>query len=160
MRHPRPAPVRRLGRSRLLEDVPARRAGLLPVLLGTLVALLVAVGFPLLSPPPAAAAPVEWREVPAATEGRQWWDAGSLRVGRGGHLTVLSRFLPAEPEGRGSLYVMELDCEQELYRDISVNGMPRFGAEWQPAAGDDLTTATLRAACAAGVPLLAQARRD
>jgi hypothetical protein len=113
------------------------------------------------------AGPVEWNEVPATEEGRQWWDAGSLRLSRQGQLSVLSRFQPPTPPSEGdasanrppasTLYVMELDCGQELYRDISVNGLPRFRAEWQPVAGDSLTTEVLRAACRAGADLLAAA---
>lgn len=127
-----------------------------------LAGLLLLVG--LLEPPPAMAGPVEWREVPATAEGRQWWDAGSLRLSRSGALTVLSRFQPASPAPGApgeqaklppaGLYVMELDCGQELFRDISVNGFPRFRAEWQAAGGDALGTAILRAACQAGSELL------
>lgn len=145
---------------------------------------------------PALAGPVDWQEVPAGPEGRQWWDAGSLRRDRNGTLSVLSRFQPApeagaadpdpalkagaaasdpaieastgppapaaradassplaqRPQPLGTLYVMQLDCDQELYRDVSVNGLPRWRAPWQAAAGDSLTTATLRAACAAAPP--------
>jgi hypothetical protein len=107
---------------------------------------------------------VDWNEVPATAEGRQWWDAGSLRLSRKGALTVLSRFQPAAPESGASggrsapstLYVMELDCGQELYRDVSVNGFPRFRAEWQAASGDALSTAIVRAACRAGASLLSE----
>ena len=120
----------------------------------------------LLLPAAAWAGPVSWNEVPPSAEGRQWWDAGSLRLSRQGALTVLSRFQPAPPPGTeaseaeprpsaATLYVMELDCDQELYRDISVNGLPRFRAEWQTAAGDALSTEVLRAACQAGSGLLA-----
>lgn len=120
----------------------------------------------LLLPCAAWAGPVSWNEVPPSAEGRQWWDAGSLRLSRQGALTVLSRFQPAprpgteasEAElrpGAATLYVMELDCDQELYRDISVNGLPRFRAEWQTASGDALSTEVLRAACLAGGALLA-----
>ena len=114
----------------------------------------------LLRPAQAGAGPVDWHEVPATEEGRQWWDAGSLRITRDGHLSVLSRFQPSEEGSRGQLYVMELDCDQELFRDTSVNGLPRFGAEWQAAAGDALSTATLREACRAGTALLAKALDD
>ncbi len=148
----------------------------------------------LLLPSRAWAGPVSWKEVPPTAEGRQWWDEGSLRRNRAGHLTVLSRF-QAAPESAddasgatgssasensvstssaaapaGSLppgvdqrppaaartappisrlYVMELDCDQSLYRDISVNGLPQFGASWQPTGSDDLTAEVLRQACAA-----------
>jgi hypothetical protein len=112
----------------------------------------------LLLPVAAWAGPVDWQEVPATEEGRQWWDAGSLRVSRDGHLSVLSRYQPSEDGSRGRLYVMELDCDQELYRDTSVNGLPRFRAEWQAASVDALSTATLRQACLAGAPLLEERR--
>ena len=131
-------------------------------LVGGLLLLLAVVG----APSQAWAGPVVWNEVPPTAEGRQWWDGGSLRLSRQGQLTVLSRFQPAPPPeasgdgpaGRppaGTLYVMELDCDQELYRDISVNGLPRYRADWQPVARDSLTREVLRAACQAGADRLA-----
>ena len=87
--------------------------------------------------------------------------------------SVLSRFQPlAEPEAAaatpnagmpgptkgqpgsarqplGTLVVMELDCDLRLYRDVSVNGLPRFNASWQPTGGDPLVATTLQQACAA-----------
>jgi hypothetical protein len=131
-----------------------------------ILAVLCSLTLVLLALSPAWAGPVSWNEVPPTPEGRQWWDGGSLRLSRSGALSVLSRFEPAAPEGEAeatnpsgrprpsTLYVMELDCAQELYRDISVNGFPRFRAEWQTAAGDALSTEILRAACKAGAPLL------
>jgi hypothetical protein len=113
----------------------------------------------LLAPPLAMAGPVDWQEVPATSEGRQWWDSGSLRFDRQGWLSVLSRFQPpapatddGEPAERptiGTLYVMQLDCDQALYRDTSVNGLPRWQPEWRPVAGDGLMTSVLKEACAA-----------
>ena len=112
-----------------------------------------------LAPAAVLAAPVDWHEVPASAEGRQWWDAGSLRLSRGGNLSVLSRFQSAsgEEEERprlGDLYVMEIDCGQNLYRDTSVNGVPRFRSEWQPAEGDALLMAVIEESCEAAAPLL------
>ena len=105
---------------------------------------------------PAWAGPVDWHELPASEEGRQWWDAGSLRLNRDGNLTVLSRFQPAPPNEKNSeLYVMEIDCGQDLFRDTSINGIPQWGSSWQVAAGDGLIEATIKAVCAAGVDLLA-----
>lgn len=124
-------------------------------LLGLLLPLLL-----LIAPSVALAGPVSWQEVPATSAGRQWWDSGSLRLDREGYLSVLSRFQPAPLEGEerpgsSQLYVMQLDCDQALYRDTSVNGLPHWGASWQTSAGDDLTAAVLAAACRAGNDLLA-----
>ena len=44
---------------------------------------------------------------------------------------------------------MQIDCDEELYRDTAVNGLPRCGATWQVASGDNLTVRVLHAACAA-----------
>ena len=61
-------------------------------------ALSAAIGLLILlggaAPPAAWAGPVDWHEVQASSDGRQWWDSGSLRVNRNGNLTVLSRFQP------------------------------------------------------------------
>lgn len=137
-------------------DGPGRR---LRALLGALLSL----GILLIHPTAMQAGPVEWHEVPATTEGRQWWDSGSLRLDRQGHLSVLSRFQPAPPAdgdgaeeekpAGGSLYVMQIDCDQSLYRDTSVNGLPRWNPDWLPVAGDGLSAAVLREACAAATAL-------
>ena len=118
----------------------------------------------LLAALPAQAGPVDWHEVTATDAGRQWWDAGSLRITRNGMLTVLSRFQPAaepsdaaadseasteRPRILGDLYVMEIDCGQDLFRDTSVNGIPRWGAEWQPVNGDGLIESVVQQSCAA-----------
>ena len=120
------------------------------------------------APAAVLAGPVDWHEVPATADGRQWWDAGSLRVNRDGNLTVLSRFQPAPPSDQplnpdgserrppaSDLYVMEIDCGQQLFRDTSINGIPQWGSSWQAAGSDGLIATTLEAACEAGAPLLA-----
>jgi len=130
---PRPVPLSSLG---------ARLALTLALLIGWLT----------LAPGALLAAPVSWVEVTPTQQGRQWWDEGSLRRNRAGNLTVLSRFQPPETENRpavGSLYVMELDCDQGLYRDISINGLPRWGASWQLSQGDPLSEQVLHQACTA-----------
>ena len=137
-----------------MNRAPFRRA------LARLLLVGLALAGALLGPalPPAQAAPVEWHEVPATAAGRQWWDSGSLRLDRDGRLSVLSRFQPAASTADGerperppaaTLYVMQLDCDQLLFRDVSVNGLPRFGADWQAVAGDDLGAAVIEEACAA-----------
>jgi len=124
--------------------------------------LLLALMLPL--PQAALAGPVNWQEVPATAEGRQWWDSGSLRLTRDGNLSVLSRFQPAAKDGQGQegerppandLYVMEVDCGQSLFRDTSINGIPQWGSHWQPVGSDGLIEDTLTQVCAAGAELLA-----
>ena len=121
----------------------------------TLFVVLVLMCSLMACPAAVMAGPVDWHEVPATAEGRQWWDAGSLRFSRNGELTVLSRFQPAEakdgentkPRILGDLYVMQIDCGQNLYRDTSINGIPQFKPDWLPAAGDNLISAVIEGSC-------------
>jgi hypothetical protein len=127
----------------------------------TLFVVLVLMCSLMACPAAVMAGPVDWHEVPATAAGRQWWDAGSLRYGRNGELTVLSRFQPAEakeaettkPRILGDLYVMQIDCGQNLFRDTSINGIPRWQAEWHPIDGDALIEAVVQQSCAAATAL-------
>ena len=99
---------------------------------------------------PVFAGPVDWREVPSTSEGQQWWDAGSLRKTKEGNVSVLSRYsLKTEDESPalGTLVVMEIDCDQSLYRDTQKNGLPRFRADWEAPAKDDLITEVINDVC-------------
>ena len=118
-----------------------------------LIALIAALA--LVWAAPVWAGPVDWVEVPATDAGQQWWDRGSVRADRTGWRTVLSRFTPAATDEdaprNGSLYVMEIDCAQSLYRDKQVNGIPRFRADWQAAGADELIVSVMDAVCDAPV---------
>ena len=122
---------------------------LLERLASAMVALLIAV-----LAAPAFAGPVDWREVPSTSEGQQWWDAGSVRRTKEGNLSVLSRYsLKTEDDSPalGTLVVMEIDCDQSLYRDTQKNGLPRFRADWEAPAEDDLITEVITAVCSSGL---------
>ena len=106
----------------------------------------------LLAPGPTTwAGPVEWIEVPATSEGQQWWDKGSLRLNRRGELTVLSRFSPAATDDNtnpaGQLYVMAIECGSQRFRDLQVNGLPKLQAEWEIAAEDALISSVMNQVC-------------
>ncbi len=120
-----------------------------------LVLISLSITYGLLEAQVAIAGPVEWREVPATDAGQQWWDLGSLHYDKDGNLSVLSRFTPAASEdekpSKGSLYVMHIDCDQKLFRDTSVNGLPRFRAKWNLSNGDGLIDALIDEVCAAEV---------
>jgi len=115
-----------------------------------LLASLVVVLMQMAVAQPVLAGPVDWREVPSTSEGQQWWDAGSVRRTREGNVSVLSRYsLKTEDESPalGTLVVMEIDCDQSLYRDTQKNGLPRFRADWEAPAKDDLITEVINAVC-------------
>ena len=115
-----------------------------------LLASLVVVLMQMAVAQPVFAGPVDWREVPSTSEGQQWWDAGSVRRTREGNVSVLSRYsLKTEDESPalGTLVVMEIDCDQSLYRDTQKTGLPRFRADWEAPAKDDLITEVINDVC-------------
>ena len=119
-------------------------------LTSALLALLILVSTQPSIAQPVFAGPVDWREVPSTSEGQQWWDAGSLRKTKEGNVSVLSRYsLKTEDESPalGTLVVMEIDCDQSLYRDTQKNGLPRFRADWEAPAKDDLITEVINDVC-------------
>ena len=121
-------------------------------------ALLLLLAVVTVAARPGLAGPVDWHEVASTSEGRQWWDGGSLRRSRGGNVSVLSRFQPAVSEDKprpvSDLYVMDIACGEDLFRDTSINGLPQFGAEWQPAAGDSLISSVITEVCDAATTQL------
>ena len=131
---------------------------LLSTIVRRFVALLLLALVLTTQPGPSHAGPVDWHEVPSTSEGRQWWDGGSLRRSRGGNVSVLSRFQPAVSEDKprpvSDLYVMDIACGEDLFRDTSINGLPQFGAEWQPAAGDSLISSVITEVCDAATTQL------
>ena len=131
---------------------------LLSTIVRRFVALLLLALVLTTQPGPSQAGPVDWQEVPSTSEGRQWWDGGSLRRSRGGNVSVLSRFQPAVSEDKprpvSDLYVMDIACGEDLFRDTSINGLPQFGAEWQPAAGDSLISSVITEVCDAATTQL------
>ena len=103
---------------------------------------------------PVVAGPVDWREVPSTSEGQQWWDAGSIRRTKEGNLSVLSRYslkTDDDSPALGTLVVMEIDCDLSLYRDTQKNGLPRFRADWEAPANDDLITEVINDVCNSGL---------
>ena len=103
---------------------------------------------------PVVAGPVDWREVPSTSEGQQWWDAGSVRRTKEGNLSVLSRYslkTDDDSPALGTLVVMEIDCDLSLYRDTQKNGLPRFRADWEAPAKDDLITEVINDVCTSGL---------
>ncbi len=97
------------------------------------------------------AGPVEWKEVPSTKEGNQFWDAGSIRKNKQGYITVLTRFLPSSNKSGNSsesLYTMQMNCEAKLYRDTSINGIPRIRPAWKSPNSDGLINAVIDEVCA------------
>jgi hypothetical protein len=87
-----------------------------------------------LLPATALGGPVDWHELEATAEGRQWWDAGSLRRNREGNLTVLSRFQPAASEQPGPSD--QADQPDQAYQPERPSNSAGAGPRQRPPASE------------------------
>ncbi len=97
------------------------------------------------------AGPVNWEEVEPSEAGRQWVDLGSIKINKDGNFNVLSRFevsskTDQQPK-KSSLFVMQINCSKNIFRDTYVNGIPKFSSEWHSGDGDSLIINVLNKVC-------------
>ncbi len=99
------------------------------------------------------AGPVQWIEVPPTKEGNQWWDMGSVRE-KNNKLRVLTKYKQAKSDlnekSNPILYVMDIDCEKNYFRDVSENGIPKFKKDWKSSQGDKLINEVIQQVCQYG----------
>ena len=94
---------------------------------------------------------VNWDEVEATKEGRQWVDLGSIRTNKSGNIEVLTRFRPS-PNSKGktpsaNLFLMQINCKESIFRDTYVNGLPKINREWKSSKGDRMIENVLHKIC-------------
>ncbi len=96
-----------------------------------------------------AISPVEWIKVSPTSDGEQWWDKGSLRIMKNGNINILSRLSITEESNSKNtkIFTMEINCKEKVYKDTSINGLPKFNAKWEASNGDELIESVINQAC-------------
>ncbi len=100
----------------------------------------------------AFASNINWKEVPSNESGSQWWDTNSLKVINQGNLSVRSKFIPTLTNtsieaSSPNIYVMSIDCNRKLFRDLEVNGISKVNPKWESANGDALINEVINDVC-------------
>ena len=76
---------------------------------------------------------------------------GSIKEINAGEITVLTKFLknPKESSDKEqlSLYVMRINCNDKIFKDTSINGIPQFGSKWQSSNNDELIEVVIEKSC-------------
>ena len=83
-------------------------------------------------------------------DGKEWIDMGSIKEINSGEITVLTKFLRNPKEGdkeQLSLYVMRINCNDNTFKDTSINGIPQFGSKWQSSNDDELIEVVIEKSC-------------
>ena len=94
---------------------------------------------------------VDWVLLKENNDGKEWLDRGSIKPLKNGEISVLTKFFknPTESndEGKLSLYVMRIKCDEKKFKDTSINGIPQFNSKWQTSNNDELIDVVIENSC-------------
>ena len=94
---------------------------------------------------------VDWFLLKENNDGKEWIDMGSIKEINAEEITVLTKFLKNPEESRDkeqlSLYVMKINCNDKIFKDTSINGIPQFGSKWQTSNNDELIDVVIEKGC-------------
>ena len=93
---------------------------------------------------------VDWVLLKENNDGKEWIDIGSIKEINVDEVTVLTKFLRNPKEGdkeQLSLYVMRINCNDNTFKDTSINGIPQFGSKWQSSNDDELIEVVIEKSC-------------
>ena len=94
---------------------------------------------------------VDWLLLKENIDGKEWVDLGSIRKIKDNEISVLTKYFQnpnrEKVKCETNLYVMRINCETKEYKDISVNGIPSFKAQWKTSKEDELIDVVIDKSC-------------
>ena len=94
---------------------------------------------------------VDWLLLKENNDGKEWVDLGSIIKIKNNEINVLTKYFQnpnkEKVKGETNLYVMRINCETREYKDISVNGIPSFKAQWKTSNNDELIDVVIDKSC-------------
>ena len=92
-----------------------------------------------------------WRQASKTNEGIQYWDIGSLINKSNGLIEIKTKYLKKDAQNQEiieeNIYTMEINCINNKYKDISVNGKINPSAKWEDPNGDKLINDLISESC-------------
>ncbi len=83
-----------------------------------------------------------WVEISKTPSGIQYLDKDSLIIKGKGMIEITTKYLKIDPESlkeiEENIYVMNINCLTNEFKDISINGKNILPAKWQGSNGDKL----------------------
>ena len=94
---------------------------------------------------------VDWLLLKENNDGKEWVDLGSIKKIKNNEISVLTKYFQnpnkEKVKGETNLYVMRINCETREYKDISINGIPSFKAQWKTSNDDELIDVVIDKSC-------------
>ena len=83
-----------------------------------------------------------WIEVSKTNLGIQYLDINSLKNKDKGIIEITTKYLKIDAntskEVENNIYIMRINCINNKFKDISINGTKNFNAKWEESNGDKL----------------------
>ena len=97
------------------------------------------------------AANINWVEVSKTPEGIQFFDRDSIDIKGKGVIEITTKYLKIDPETlkeiEENIYIMNINCLTNKFKDISVNGKKNLTAKWEASNGDRLLDDVISDGC-------------
>jgi len=93
---------------------------------------------------------VDWVLLKENDDGKEWLDKGSIKQLPNNEISVLTKFFKNptnSDDGELSLYVMRINCNEKMFKDTSINGIPQFNSKWQTSNNDELIDVVIENSC-------------
>ena len=94
---------------------------------------------------------VNWLLLKENNDGKEWVDLGSIKKFKNNEISVLTKYfqnpIKEKVKGETNLYVMRINCATKEYKDITVNGIPSFKAQWKTSNDDELIDVVIDKSC-------------
>ena len=98
---------------------------------------------------------VDWVLLKENNDGKEWLDKGSIRSLPNGEISVLTKFFKnptnSNDDGELSLYVMRIKCDEKIFKDTSINGIPQFNSKWRSSNNDELIEIVIENSCSQSI---------
>ena len=92
-----------------------------------------------------------WIEVSRTNLGIQYIDTNSLKNKDKGIIEITTKYLKIDAntskEVENNIYIMRINCINNKFKDISINGTKNFNAKWEESNGDKLINDVISNSC-------------
>jgi len=97
------------------------------------------------------AANINWVEVSKTQSGIQYLDRDSIDIKGKGIIELTTKYLKVDTNTskkiEENIYTMKIDCLNNKFKDISVNGKKNLSAKWEDPNGDKLLDDVISDSC-------------
>jgi len=92
-----------------------------------------------------------WVEVSRTPAGIQYLDRDSIDIEEKGIIELTTKYIKIAPstskEIEENIYIMKINCMNNKFKDISVNGKKNLSAKWEDPNGDKLLDDVISDSC-------------